>query len=107
MMHRKLLLGLVALIAALALLGAPALAARVGSVQSASGTVAAVTEGSRTLVVQSTLDGQPWIVGAKVGDDTQFTGKAKGLAELKPGDRVTMQFVVQDDGALAQKIVVR
>lgn len=106
-MRRTLVFGVVAFIAALALLGKPALAARVGSVQSASGTVVAVTEGSRTLVVQSTLDGQPWIVGAKVGDDTQFTGKAKGLVELKPGDRVTVQFVVQDDGAQAQKIVVR
>lgn len=106
-MSRKSMLSTLVLVAAVALQGAPALAAKIGSVQSASGTVVAVTEGSRTIVVQSTMDGQPWIVGAKVGDDTRFAGKAKGLTELKPGDRVAVQFVVQEDGALARTITAR
>jgi len=104
-MFRKSLIAL-GVIAALMLHGLP-LAAKEGSVQAASGTVVAVTEGAKTVVIESTLDGKPWIVGARVADDTKFEGRAKGLTDLKPGDRVKVQWVVQADGALARKITAR
>ncbi len=93
--------------AGLALQAAAGLAAGEGKVQAASGTVVAVTEGSKTIVIQSTLEGKPWIVGAEVADDTKFAGKAKELKDLKPGDTVTMQWVRQEHGALARSITVR
>ncbi len=103
---KRTLLG-VGVAVALALNSAAALAAADGRVQAASGTVVAITEGSRTIVIQSTLEGKPWIVGAEVTDDTKFAGKAKELKDLKPGDMVTMQWVRQEHGDLARSITVR
>lgn len=99
--------GVVAVVAVLMLQGAAALAAEEGRVQAASGTVVAVTEGSKTLVIESTLDGKPWIVGAEVTDSTKFGGKAKGLKDLKPGDKVTMQWVRREHGDVARSITLR
>lgn len=105
-MKQKLLIAGV-VVAALALQGAVALAAEGGRVQTASGTVVAVTEGSKTIVIQSTLGGQPWIIGAEVTDDPTFAGKAKALRDVKSGDQVTMQWVRQEQGDVARSITVR
>ena len=92
---------------ALAFQGAAALAAEEGKAQAASGTVVAVTEGSRTIVMESKLGGKAWIVGAEVTDKTKFSGKAKGLKDVKPGDKITMQFVRAEHGDVARAIAVR
>lgn len=105
MKPKLLIAGVVA--AALALPGAGALAAEGGRVQTASGTVVAVTEGSKTIVIQSTLGGQPWIIGTEVTDDTTFAGRAKGLRDVKPGDSVTLRWVRQEQGGVARSITVR
>ena len=47
-----------------------------GKAQAAAGKVVGVTEGSRTIVVESKLSGQPWIIGAQVTDQTQFGVKS-------------------------------
>ena len=99
--------GVGALVAVLALQGAAALAAGEGKVQGASGTVVAVTEGSKTIVMQSTLEGKSWIVGAEVTDSTKFAGKAKALKDIKPGDKVTMQWIRQEHGDVARSISAR
>jgi len=106
MMKLRILTGGV-IAAGLALQAAAGLAAGESKLQAASGTVVAVTEGSKTIVIQSTLEGKPWIVGAEVADDTEFEGKAKELKDLKPGDTVTMRWVRQEHGALARSITVR
>ena len=59
-----------------------------GKAQAAAGKVVGVTEGSRTIVVESKLSGQPWIIGAQVTDQTQFGGKAAGLQDVKRGNGV-------------------
>lgn len=105
MQWRLLRVGVV--VAVLVLQGGAALAAEEAKVQAASGTVVAVTEGAKTIVIQSTLDGKPWIIGAEVADDTKFEGKAKGLKDVKPGDRVTMQWVRQEHGDVARSVTVR
>jgi hypothetical protein len=99
--------GVVAVVALLALQGAAALAAEAERVQGASGTVVAVTEASKTIVIESRLDGKPWIVGAEVADDTKFAGKAKGLKDLKPGDKITMQWVRREQGDVARSVTLR
>ncbi len=104
---KRTFLGVGLIVAALALQGAAAAAAEEGRVQAASGTVVAVTEGSRTIVIESKLDGKPWIVGAEVTDNTKFGGKAKGLKDIKPGDTVTMQWVRQEHGDVARSVTVR
>ena len=100
-------LTVLAAVGMLALQGAAALAAKEGVVQAATGTVVAVTEASKTIVIESKLGGKPWIVGAEVAGDTKFEGKAKGLKDVKPGDTVTSQFVVGEQGALARSVAVR
>ena len=95
------------LVAALGIHSAPALGAREDRVQEASGTVVAITPGSRTIVIQSTLDGQPWTVGAEVPDDTRFDGRAKDLADLHEGDRVTMRWITEENGSVARAIIAR
>ncbi|HEY7677757.1 MAG TPA: hypothetical protein VIG69_11835 [Candidatus Methylomirabilis sp.] len=99
--------GVVAVVTILALQGAAALAAEEARVHAASGTVVAVMEASKTIVIESKLDGKPWIIGAEVADDTKFAGKAKGLKDLKPGDRVTMQWVRREQGDVVRSIALR
>lgn len=76
-------------------------------VQTASGTVVAVTPASRTIVVESKLDGKPWTVGAQATDKTKFTGKAKALTDVKAGDKVTIQFAVGESGAVLRSLTAR
>lgn len=100
-------LTVLAAVGMLALQGTAALAAQEGVVQAATGTVVAVTEASKTLVIESSLGGKPWIVGAEVADNTKFEGKAKGLKDLKAGDKVTIRFVVGEHGAVARSVTTR
>jgi len=92
---------------ALALAGGTALAAEEAKVQAASGTVVDVVEGSQTIVVESTLDGKPWTIGARATDQTKFGGKAKNLRDVKAGDRVTIQFAVGETGAVLRSLTAR
>ncbi len=70
--------GPAAMVAAMAFPAGMGLSAGEEGVQAASGMVVAVTEASKTIVVESTLGGKPWIIGAEVTDQTRFGGKAKG-----------------------------
>ncbi len=74
----------------------------------ATGTVMAVTPGSRTLVVESTLRDQPWILGIEVPDRAAITGggKTEKLGDLKAGDRVRVRWVRTEDGLVADSIAV-
>ncbi len=76
-------------------------------IQAASGTVTAVAEGSRTIVVESQLDGKSWVIGAEATDQTKFEGKAKTLADVKPGDRVTIRWVREENRLVVQSVTVR
>ncbi len=74
----------------------------------ATGTVAAVTAATRTLVVESTLGGQPWILGVVVPDGLAVTigGKAKQLEDLKAGERVRLRWIREQDRLVAESIEV-
>src|SRR5574341_1792242 len=73
----------------------------VGHTQAASGMVVAVTPGSKTIVVESTLGGQPWIIGAEATEQTRFEGKAKGLEDVQPGSRVTIKWLREEHRLVA------
>lgn len=106
-----------ALVAAaiLLLVAAPAMAAQdVGKggmkagERAATGTVLAVTPESRTLVVESRLGGQPWILGVDVPEGLAITvgGKTKKLDDLKAGERVRLRWVRDENRLTAQSIAV-
>lgn len=76
-------------------------------VQAASGTVTAVTEGSKTIVVESQLDGKAWIIGAEATDQTKFGGKAKTLADVKPRDKMMIRWVREENRLVVQSVTVR
>lgn len=97
-------LGVVAIVA---LSAGVAWGAEDGKVQAASGKVVAVTGGSKTIVVESKLKGQPWIIGAEVTDQTKFEGKATGLKDVKAGDQVTLRWVREEKGDVARSVNVR
>jgi len=99
--------GLMVALAAMALAVGVAFGAEDGKGQAAAGKVVAVTDASRTIVVESTLGGQPWIIGAEVTDQTKFGGKAAGLKDVKAGDQVTIQWVREEHRLAAQSITVR
>ena len=96
-----------AIVVALVLGAGIALAAEGAKVQAASGTVVAVTEGSKTIVVESRLEGNPWIIGGVATDETKFAGKAKSFKDVKQGDQVTIQWAVGENGAVLQSVTVR
>jgi hypothetical protein len=79
----------------------------VGHTQAASGIVVAVTPASKTIVMESTLGGQPWIIGAEATDQTRFEGNAKGLEDLQPGSRVMMKWLREQDRLVARSVTVR
>jgi hypothetical protein len=87
----------VPIVLALALAAGTISRAEGARVQGVAGTVVAVTPTSRTIVVESELDGQPWIIGAEVTGETKFAGRVNDLADLKPGDRVTIQWVREEN----------
>lgn len=104
---RKMVVSAGAIVLALALAGGAALAAEEAKVQAASGTVVAVTEESKTIVVESTLDGKPWIIGAEATDQTTFGGKAKEFKDVKPGDKVTIRWVREENRLAVRSVTVR
>ena len=77
--------GTIGMVVALALAGGAAWGTEVDGVQAATGTVVAVTPAAKTIVVESTLGREPWIIGAEVTDQTRFEGKARGLDDVAPG----------------------
>ena len=94
---------------------APAMAAReVGkgeakaAERAATGTVLAVTPESRTLVVESRLGGQPWILGVEVPERLAVTaeGKTRKLEDLKAGDRVRLRWNREENRLVAESIAV-
>ena len=58
-------------------------------------------------MVESKLGGQPWIIGAEVTDETEFGGRPKGLAEVKAGGQVTLQWVRHEKGGVARSVTLR
>lgn len=91
----------------LALHAGMALGAEVGRVQTASGRVVAVTEGSKTIVVESSLGEKPWIIGAEVTDQTRFGGRARGLQDVKTGDTVTIRWIREENRLAVQSVTLR
>lgn len=100
-------LGVAAIVVAMALPAKMALSTGEDRVQAASGTVVAVTEASKTIVVESTLGGKPWIIGGEVTDRTRFEGKAKKLQDLKAGGKVTIQWVREDNRLAVRTVTLR
>lgn len=76
--------------------------------RAATGTVLAVTPASRTLVVESRLGGQPWILGVEVPEGLAITvgGKTKKLDDLKAGDRVRLRWIREENRLAAESIAV-
>ncbi len=74
----------------------------------ATGTVMAVTPATRTLVVESRLRGEPWILGVEVPEGLAVTvgGKTKRLEDLKPGERVRLRWNRERDRLVAESIEV-
>jgi len=101
------LLRIAAIVAAMALPAGMALSAGEEGVQVASGTAVAVTEASKTIVVESTLGGKPWIIGAEVTDRTRFGGKARGLQDVRAGARVTIQWVREENRLAVRSVTLR
>jgi ribosomal protein S17 len=99
--------GIVVALAVMALAAGAALGAEDGKVQAAAGMVVAVTEGTRTIVVESRLAGQPWIIGAEVTDQTKFGGKAGALKDVKAGDQVTIRWIREENRLAAQSILLQ
>lgn len=104
-----------AVAAILLAVSAPALAAQAGgkgegkaAVRAAAGIVTAVTSGSRTLVVESRLKGQPWILGVEVPESLAISagGGTKKLEDLKVGERVRLRWIREEDRLVAESIAV-
>ena len=106
-----------ALVAAaiLLLVAAPAMAAQdVGTggakaaERAAAGTVTAVTPASRTVVVESRLGGQPWILGVEVPEGLAITigGKTRKLEDLKAGDRIRLRWIREENRLVAESIAL-
>ena len=78
------------------------------AVKAAVGTVTAVTPESRTVVVESTLSGKPWILGVEVPEGLAVTagGKTKKLEELQPGDRVRLRWIREENRLVAASIAL-
>lgn len=100
------LLGVGLVVVGVAVWCGAALAAEEEAVRAAHGTVLAVTPASKTIVVESSLSGQPWIIGVEVTDQTRFEGKAKDLADVKAGDKVTIQWIREGDRWVGRSITV-
>ncbi len=76
--------------------------------RAATGAVLAVTPASRTLVVESRLGGEPWILGVVVPANLAIKddGKTKTLEELKAGDRVRIRWARTENELVAESIAV-
>lgn len=100
-------LGVLAIMVATSFPAGVVLGAGEERVQAASGTVLAITEGSKTIVVESALDGKPWILGVEVTDQTRFGGRAKGFQDVKAGGKVTIQWVREENRLTARSVTLR
>jgi len=76
--------------------------------RAAAGTVVAVTPESRTVVVEATLAGKPWILGVEVPKGaTITTGRgARKLEDLKAGERVRLRWIREENRLVAETISV-
>lgn len=74
----------------------------------ATGSVTAVTPATRTLVVESRLGGQPWILGVEVPGGLAITvgGKTKKLEDLRTGERVRLRWIRAKDRLVAESIAI-
>ncbi len=75
-----------------------------------SGTVIAVTESSRTIVVEIPRGGDEKLtVGAELASDAVLRAgeKAIGLSDIHTGDRVRLEWSCGEQGCTAHKIVVQ
>ena len=68
---------------------------------------AELMERTSTIVIESKLKGQSWIIGAVVTNKTAFGGKAKSLGDVKPGDQVTLRWVRHPHGDVARSLTVK
>ncbi len=73
-----------------------------------TGKVAAVTEASRTIVVEIPRGTDSLTVGAKVSPDAvlKADGRVIGLSEIKAGNRVRIEWSRTEHGTIAHKIIV-
>lgn len=105
MVWRKFRVGLAAVLASFLLVGAAwAGAQKWGD----TGKVAAVTESSRTIVVEIPRGKDSLTVGAEILPDAvlKADGRTIGLSEIKAGDRVRIEWSRGERGDIAHKIVV-
>lgn len=77
-------------------------------VRQAAGTITAVTPASRTIVVEATLGGKGLTIGAEVPETAAIKaeGRPRRLDELKPGDRVVLRWVREENRLVAESITV-
>lgn len=102
---KKFRVGLAAVIASFLLVGAAwAEAQKWGD----TGKVAAVTESSRTIVVEIPRGKDSLTVGAEVLPDAvlRAEGRTIGLSEIKAGDRVRIEWSRGERGDMAHKIIL-
>ncbi|MFQ5846084.1 MAG: hypothetical protein ACE5IQ_00245 [Candidatus Methylomirabilales bacterium] len=98
--------GLATMMASLVFIGGAAWA---GAAQwGDTGTVAAVTASSRTIVVEIPRGSDSMTVGARVSPDAvlKADGRVIGLSEIKIGDRVRIEWSRGEQGDVAEKIIV-
>lgn len=76
--------------------------------RAATGTVTALTPASRTVVVESRLGGQPWILGVEVPEGLAITigGKTRKLEDLKAGDRIRLRWIREENRLVAESIAL-
>ena len=78
-----------------------AAASAMTAARAVSGEVVATEGKSNTLVVKGKAGATEIIVGVEVTDKTKVTGgKAKGLADINPGDRVSVKYTRHDNDAV-------
>ncbi len=95
-------------IAAVHLLGRPPEAESQAAARQASGTVTAVTEQSRTLVVEVPLGGKRMIVGVEVPESAAIIvkGKSGRLGDIRVGDRLTLRYIREEHRLVTKRIEV-
>ncbi len=61
---------------------------------------------TRTLVVESSHGGEPWILGVEVPESLAITvgGKTKKLEDLRTGERVRLRWIREKDRLVAESI---
>lgn len=76
--------------------------------RAATGGVVAVTPESRTVVVEATLVGKPWVLGVEVPEGLAISAGAKTgkLEDLETGDRVRVRWIREENRLVAESISV-